>query len=1666
MLAGVCLMVFWPLLARAADWPAYRHDGARSGATAETVRPPLELLWTFEPLHAPRPAWPQPGEEAPRIHSDNAFHATVSEGTVCFASSVTGAVYAVDAATAAVLWTFDAEGPVRFAPALAGGRVFFGSDDGWIYCLDAASGAVIWKHRPGPGADKAIGNGRIVSVWPIRTSVLVDDGTVFCCAGVFPFEGIFVCALDAADGSLLWKNDTVGDRAHELQYGGISPQGYLVASEEILYVPSGRAMPAAFDRRTGRFLFYAAPGAKRGGTWALLDGDRLIAGVDLSGTLEKTAFDARTGSRQGAVYAWFPGRDMVVAGERSYVLNDWGVLAIDRPVYAAAEKQAAEAGAKRKELQARLTDLRKKRDKAPREARAGLDMEIDRVAGSIRGLDDGIRRIRASSYAWGTPRGGLSSLIEAGDVVFAGGDGFVLALDAGTGAELWSAAVDGMACGLAASDGRLLVSSDAGPVYCFGAPGGSPAAVFGPGTDRGSGPAGDLAALYASAAERIIVDSGVHKGFALVVDCGEGRLACELAKRSDLTIVGLEKDPDKRAAARGRLGRAGLLGARVVVEPWDAADLPPYFANLVVSDAMLTSGGMGIAPEQLERVLRPFGGTVMTCGAAEDGALAWNMSVRGRLEGAGSWTGLYGNVQNTACSEDELVKGPFGVLWYGEPGPQRLVDRHGRPSSPVSMDGRMFHQGEEVVMAFDAYNGAFLWKRDIPGAVRVRVDVDGGNLALTEDGLYVAARDRCLRLDPATGETMRTFELPPSPDGAPRRWGYVAVADNVLFGIAAEPLDLEYAAAWTDFVDAEEGGWKEGSEIADSVEDDWERKASDRKTVQNSRARYPEAGEDAYMEFHRAGTLWRPMADFPSWGSERTPRKALTPSLMAGDVLFAFDANTGNRIWSHSGDRIPNISVSLAGGKVFFVESASTALDKDAAAVEKKSLVAKGIYEEGTEARLLEPGDEDIRMVTALDAATGEVVWRKPHDMSGCGGDKMGSAVAEGVLLFFGHFSNHDTGFFLGNELTWRRVTALDAATGNVLWSRPLNYLRRPLIVGDTVIIEPRACDLHTGATRTRPHPISGYPVPWEFLRPGHCCSITSASAHTLFYRSYWAAIYDLTDDKGLSLFGAIRPGCWLNMIAANGLMLMPEASSGCTCSFPLKCSIALVPRPEKPADNWSVFITHGPTLPVKHLAVNLGAPGDMRDGDGKLWLAWPRPKTVSAIGYGDYAMRFELKDTVTEGKGYYRRDHRGAEIADTDRAWLFASGCEGIERLEIPVIDDLPPHRPDGRFTVRVGFCVPPEKAGSRAFDLAIQGARVLESFNPAGEAGGPDRAVVKEFTGITTRDKLVLEFTPRGGGGPLASFVEVVREDMEHFPARTAGRAETGPASAKEILEMADASRLSSGDKYKESILESYHIVFRNGADTALRIRALDGMTALASPRSLGPLKELWESSRSILTEYKPIDPAVLNASVRCGLAIAGKVAGADRARALATLRSATRILPDVADAKLRTAVLEELGYFVTWRILGPVPWSAGQGSINAAYTAGKPVDPAGPNEIEGTVYDWRDYTGTHPKIDLDRILGHVDRVSAYACAEFELDEPRDLLIRVGSDDAFKCWLNGELAGGFNGPRGWRADETVLKVEGRKGTNTLLLQIIDHGGPWAFSARVLDAEGMPVRW
>ncbi|HUT24856.1 MAG TPA: PQQ-binding-like beta-propeller repeat protein, partial [Sumerlaeia bacterium] len=1436
--------------ANAEGWNTYRGNNARTGVTNERVNPPLSLQWVFEPSVAPKPAWPPPAEEMPRMHEDDAYHATIAEGMVFFGTSVDDQVYAIDCKTGRVRWTFFAEGPVRCAPTQHAGRLYFGSDDGCVYCLNASNGKLIWKCRAGPTNARILGNGRMISVWPVRTSVLVDDDEVYFAAGVFPYEGLYICALKAQDGSVVWKNDTIGDRAHDLDFGGISPHGYLVASKSILYVPSGRAMPAAFDRKTGKFLYCAPTSGKQGGTWALLDQDRLIAGVDRSGVPAKVAVDAQTGAGKGDVYGWFPGIDLVMTPDVAYTLTRTGIYAIDRQRYPKAEGEADASAKRRKSLATKLKILRQKAAEEKDEAAAGESREqIDAINQELTALfDEEEKRLRGSVYRWDYRREDLSALIMAGGVVFAGGKGFLVAVDSETGKEIWFEEVKGTVSGLSAAAGTLVVSTTTGAVYCFtegkGGQQGRIASQANPAVFQGE----RRRDVYEEAAGSILSETDARKGYCLVLDCGAGQFAYELAEKTDFRIIGLEKDPNKLAAARGNLEAAGLLGSRVVVHPWDLSELPDYFADLVVSDGMVATGEMKHPPEDVFRVLKPCGGRACfsaprkgdpSSGPSDLESLArWVKNsqrqdlgilreegsrvvvARGELPGAGSWTHLYANTGNTACSDDELARAPFGVLWYGEPGPQGMVERHGRSVGPVSIGGRLFIQGEELIQAYDAYNGTLLWRRKIPGAVRVRADVDGGNLALTENALFVAAREKCLELDPATGDTVRAFDLPASPDGGARRWGYIAVEGDILVGTAAAPLANEYASEWKDLAE------------------------------QTSEAR---------QAMERGGNLWQPVADFPSWGSESNPRDSLTEKLMAGDAIFAYDTKTGERLWERQGKRIPNIAVAIGGGRIFFVEESVSPAERQAALEEKRALVKKGVHEESIEADFA-PEDLDVRRVVALNVETGKKVWEKVMDVTGCGGDRMGATFAKGVLLFYGFFSNHDGPYFRGGTLRWRRVTALSAETGDTIWSRPLNYLRRPLVIGDRIIIEPRACDLKTGKIAMREHPISGAEVPWEFLRPGHCCSISSASPHAMFFRSYWTAIYDVTKDDGLSLFGGVRLGCWLNAISANGLVMMPEASAGCTCSFPLRTTVVMNHKERKAPGPWSVLVTHGPTTPVKHLAVNFGAPGDLRDESGTVWFGYPRPRTESNTGYGDYAVKFEFEDEVMPGAdGYFCEDHRGKTVAGTDRPWLFRSGCKGLVKCRVRLTNDADATDQD-RYTVRMGFLASADDDGDRdAFDVKLQGRVVAENLDVVEAAGAAQTAVVREFRGVPGGGRLEVELAPKGepksfAENMIVSFLEVVREG--EMP-KVEGAFDRAKAQA--LLQKANES-LEAKDV--RTALGLFHEVFDASPDGGLKLQAVKGMASIGSPDSLERLRTYWDSldAAPILRNYESPDVSIL--------------------------------------------------------------------------------------------------------------------------------------------------------------------------------------------------------------
>ena len=179
---------------------------------------------------------------------------------------------------------------------------------------------------------------------------------------------------------------------------------------------------------------------------------------------------------------------------------------------------------------------------------------------------------------------------------------------------------------------------------------------------------------------------------------------------------------------------------------------------------------------------------------------SWATLARGPLPGAGCWTHQYGEPGNSACGDDQRVRGDLGVLWYGEPGPEEMVNRHNSAVAPLAMDGRFFIQGERKILAYDAYNGLFLWEVDDPDANRQGTGLGNnpGNLAGGDGRIFVVAGNRCRELDAATGRELAVHRLPPAVDTQRFAWQYVAYLRGMLVGTAVqrrEVVDKAHAAA-------------------------------------------------------------------------------------------------------------------------------------------------------------------------------------------------------------------------------------------------------------------------------------------------------------------------------------------------------------------------------------------------------------------------------------------------------------------------------------------------------------------------------------------------------------------------------------------------------------------------------------------------------------------------------------------------------------------------------------------------------------------------------------------------------------------------------------------------------------------------------------------------------
>ena len=135
-----------------------------------------------------------------------------------------GRLWALDAKTGHVLWTFHAQGAIKGGAAASGERIYFGAYDGRLYCLNITTGKLIWRSS---------GQGRLLGSSTFYATPALAYGRVY---------------IGSTDGKMYSFGATTGRRIWSHSTGG-----YVYASPA---VSNGRVFAGSYSRR---FFAFDAP---------------------------------------------------------------------------------------------------------------------------------------------------------------------------------------------------------------------------------------------------------------------------------------------------------------------------------------------------------------------------------------------------------------------------------------------------------------------------------------------------------------------------------------------------------------------------------------------------------------------------------------------------------------------------------------------------------------------------------------------------------------------------------------------------------------------------------------------------------------------------------------------------------------------------------------------------------------------------------------------------------------------------------------------------------------------------------------------------------------------------------------------------------------------------------------------------------------------------------------------------------------------------------------------------------------------------------------------------------------------------------------------------------------------------------------------------------------
>jgi len=591
--------------------------------------------------------------------------------------------------------------------------------------------------------------------------------------------------------------------------------------------------------------------------------------------------------------------------------------------------------------------------------------------------------------------------------------------------------------------------------------------------------------------ERLASELENPAGHGLVLGCGNGRLVYEMAKRSGLFVHGVDADPTVVAEARAALRQARSYGPRITVRHVESlARLPftKWFANLVILDAARVSEEPLAVAQELYRVLRPGGGLACVLHPPErttqlsaerlaawagEGKLAyqadlvdeglWTFIRRPPLEGIGQWSHQYGSPDNSARSRETL-----GGATRTD---QLEVQWVGRPG-PRAMVDRNPRKPSPLYM-----NGR----------------------------LFTQGLRRIIAQDAYNGAILWSLEVPGLQRyNMPRDCSNWCADKQRVYAVVKD-------ACWA--LNAATGALEHVYAIAPTppgAEYDWGYLA--------------QAGDTLFGSALRKDTVYTNFWGKATAGWYDAPIGPVTYKVCS-DALFALSKADGGVRWSYADGVLINPTITISGGRVYFVECRNEKVK--AAATRRVGL--KELWQD--------------QFLVALDAATGAKVWERPLD------------TVDGTVVFY--LLCADDTLVLALSRTKYHLYGFDAADGAPKWeashdwtgNNHSGHMQHPAVVGNAVYLEPCGYDLDTGERVT------------DKVGRHEGCATYAAIENALLYRGTGRciSIWDPASG-GVTRWERLRPGCWLSTMAGGGMVLSPEGGGGCSCGGWMETSLVFTP--------------------------------------------------------------------------------------------------------------------------------------------------------------------------------------------------------------------------------------------------------------------------------------------------------------------------------------------------------------------------------------------------------------------------------------------------------------------------------------------------------------------------